>query len=359
MYSVRYISEKEQTNNNLLDIKDCVNNIEKMFRIMADNDYVMSGENQNSHGARLMFDRQGSINTNNLYISMPAHLGGEFNCTGIKWHGPNISGSSDTETKHTLIINDTDTGVPLCIMPANSITSYRTAAVSIYAAKRLANSNVKSVGIIGPGKINTLFLKGLAQEFPSIETIKIKGRGRNSIDKFVTMINSELDGIKEVLVVDSFEEAVCGADVVSINTGFEFSGIQDMPIIRDRWIKKGAVIICTAFVKFSDDFIVNKAVKVADNIKMYQSYAKELGHPVYRGLSNLGNRYIDLVHEGKICLENIFDLKDIASGRCKARKQEDDIVIFSSGGMAIEDLAVGYDVLKKAEKMNIGTILEW
>lgn len=359
MYQVRYISEREQKEHHLIDIGECVEAIDKMFHIMASNDYLMSGKNHNSHGERLVFDRDGDIRNKNIYIAMPAYLGGEYQCTGIKWHGPNVFGSSDTETKYTLVINDSQTGVPLGIMPANIITTYRTAAVSVYASKLLADKKSETVGIIGPGKINTVFLEGLLGVFPNIKTVKIKGRGRHNIEKFATKIREEYKQISDVYIADTFEEVVRDADIVSINTGFEFENIRDMPIIRADWVKPGATFLCTSFIKFSDDFIVHKAIKTADNTKMYESYAEELGYPVYRGLSYLGNRYMDLINEGKVAKEDIIDIPDILSGRKEGRKDKEDIVIFSSGGMGIEDLAVGYHVLEKAKEQNVGTLLEW
>lgn len=359
MYQVRYISEREQREYDLLIIEECVNAIEKMFHTMADGDYLMSGNNKNSHGNRLVFDRNGDDKNQNIFISMPAYLGGEYRCAGIKWHGPNVSGSSDTETKHTLIVSDPRTGVPMGILPANVITTYRTAAVSLYASRLLANQESETVGIVGPGRINTVFMEGLLNVLPNIKTVKIKGRGKKSIDHLVAVIREKCKQITNIHVADTFEETVRDADIVSINTGFEFENIRDMPIIRTDWIKPGATFLCSAFIKFSDDFMVHKAIKTADNTKMYESYAEELGYPVYRGLSNLGNRYMDLIKEGKIAREDIIDIPDIVSGRKEARKSKKDIVLFSSGGMGIEDLAVGCHVLEKAKEQNVGTLLEW
>ena len=359
MYRVRYVSEREQMEHGLIKIDECVDVMDKMFHVMSEGDYLMSGKNSNSHGERLVFEREGDDKNKNIYIAMPAYLGGEYQCTGIKWHGPNVFGSSDTETKYTLVINDAQTGVPLGFLPANKLTTYRTAAVSIYAAKLCADRRSKTIGIIGPGKINTVFLDGLLKLFTNITSVKIKGRGRHNVEKLANKIREEYKQIVDVQIVDTFEEAVRNSDIVSINTGFEFENIRDMPIIRADWVKSGAMLICTSFIKFSDDFIVHKARKIADNMKMYESYAEELGYPVYRGLSYLGNRYVDLIKEGKITKDDIIDLADIASGRKEARKNEEDIVIFSSGGMGIEDLAVGYHILQKAKEQNVGTLLEW
>lgn len=358
MYKVRIISEEDILRHELLHIGECVNDIEDMFQIMALGDYQMGGKNGNSHGTRLVYDRENDDKNKNIFIAMPSYLGGNIRCSGIKWHGPNVVGSSDAETKHTLVLNDYMSGVPKGIIAANTLTTYRTAAVSVCAAKALAMESAKVLSIVGPGRINKVFAEGVLQELPSIEKIKVKGRGKASINKFVQHIKGKFDDV-EIQVVDTLEEAVKESDVISVITGFEYEDVKEMPIIREHWVKKGALIICPSFIKFSDDFIVNKSVSVVDNLKMYESYAEELGYPVYKALSNLGNRLMDLVHEDKMSMETIIDFKDVISQNVIVRKSDEDIILFCSGGIGTEDIAVGNSILKKAEEMNIGQVIDW
>lgn len=351
---VRYISQRLQKS--LLNIGECTDSIEKMFRIMCTGDYVMAGKNENSHGAKIRFERK-NTDKKNLYISMPGYLGGEYNLSAVKWHGPNIRGSGIAETSYTLIINDPDTGYPIGILPANLLTTYRTAATSVYAARLLKREKFEQVGIIGPGKINTVFLQGILEENCEIRRVRVKGRSQKSTETFINHFKERFPQL-EIKAVDSFQKAVEGSDLISVITGFEYEKIADMPIIREKWLQKNALVLCPSFIKFSDNFLVDGAIKVADNYKMYQSYLEELGYPVYKKLSNLGNRYMDLIVEKRVSEDEIVDVFDILQNKKQAVLNQDKSIVFSSGGMITEDIAVGYDLLKKAEVDDLGSMLE-
>lgn len=359
MRQIRYLSETEQTEIDFFSMKRMLEIMKQVFLTMDSGEYAMAGVNQNAHGSRLVFPRKVDDKSDvNLFYAMPGYIGGDFQAAGIKWHGPNVAGSSEAETQFTLIINDKDTGNPIGIFPANILTSYRTAAVSLLAAKYLVLPDIETVGIIGPGKINWLFFAGLIEQFPTIKSVRIKGRGKKSIETFVEKIRYTFPNIREIVVTEHFEEAVSDCDVISVNTGWDFASVGDMPILRTGWIKPGAVVLCSAFVKFSDEFIAKKSVKVADNLKMYQCYAQEVGYPAYKSLSNLGNRYVDLIHENKMKETDVIELSQIVKEGSTAYRSKRDIVIVALGGMAIEDIAVGCELLKFAEQKNAGTLLE-
>ncbi len=348
-----YISNEEIKELLQHDLPGTVETMREMFATMETGDFALGGGGY-SHGMRMHYPSEGE---ENLFIAMPGYLGTPFHVAGVKWHGPNrrCEGAA-TDSHFMMILNDCKTGIPQACMPVGLTTLYRTAAMSILAAEQLANPDAKTIGIIGPGKINTLVAEGLLAKFPGVSRITVKGRGSDSARNFIRVMES-LNRNIEIEVVSSFEDAVKTADIVSINTGFEFAGIADMPIIRDAWIKPGAVFLCSAFVKFSDRLILDRAVNVCDLYAMYASYEKELGTPVYKHLSNLGNRYADLIRDGKLHREAVLDMKDIVTGKVAARKSKEDIVLFSSGGFATQDLAICEKLYRKAVKEGVGTEL--
>ncbi len=350
-----YISNEEITELLHQDLHGTVDTMEEMFATMETGDFALGGGGY-SHGMRMHYPMEGE---DNLFIAMPGYLGAPFDVTGVKWHGPNrrCEGAA-TDSHFLMILNDYKTGIPKACMPVGLTTLYRTAAMSILAASHLANPDAETMGIIGPGKINTLVAEGLLAKFPGISRVVVKGRGSDSTKKFVSAMES-LNSNITIEVVSSFEDAVRCADIVSINTGFEFAGIADMPIIRDGWIKPGAVFLCSAFVKFSDRLIIEKAINVCDLYDMYASYEQELGVPVYKHLSNLGNRYVDLIRDGKLNRETVLDMKEIVTGKVAARKSKEDIILFSSGGFATQDLAVCEKLYRKAMKEGVGTELPY
>ena len=347
---ILYLSEKNLIDNNLLTMTQVMGSIEKMIELMYQQDYVMGGMNQNSHGLRMYVEK--GIQKN-LYIAMPGHLGGLYNTTGIKFHGPNryLPGKKN-ETNHLVLLYDGDAGEPKGIISANVLTTIRTAAVSAFATKHLAISEPQEIGIVSPGKINTEYVKWILENYSSIKRIKVKGRSEYGVEKF----KNKFKGIQ----IDSYEDieyVIRESDIISINPGFTFENVTDMPFVREKWIKEGALFICPSFIKFTDSFLQNKANLIVDNYQMYESYAQELGEPVYHKLSYLGNLLVDLVKKGKIDRKQIYNVADIAYGGKKINKQM--ATVFSSGGMSIEDIAVGNDVLNEAIQMGVGTYLEF
>ena len=68
----------------------------------------------------------------------------------------------------------------------------------------------------------------------------------------------------------------------------------------------------------------------------------------------IGTKFTDLKHEGKITDEDIIDITDIIEGRKPGRQSDDDIIVYSVGGMPVEDIAWGGLIYRNAVKLGIG-----
>lgn len=84
-----------------------------------------------------------------------------------------------------LTLNDKDTGAPLAYMSANILSAYRTGAVPGVGYKHLSRKDSKTVGIIDPGVMSKTALAAIMAVRPEIETIKVKGRGKASLNAFI------------------------------------------------------------------------------------------------------------------------------------------------------------------------------
>ena len=73
---------------------------------------------------------------------------------------------------------------------------------------------------------------------------------------------------KEYIIEDTHEAAVRGADIICVAT----SGSTVDPEIKEEWLNKGALLLLPATIKLADDFILNKAVNVVDNWKMWECW---------------------------------------------------------------------------------------
>ncbi|RAZ40262.1 hypothetical protein [Campylobacter hyointestinalis] len=335
-----YISEATQAK--YLNILKCVNSIKKMYEAVRMKDYVMGGINENSHGMRISIKRD----KNSVFIAMPGFLGGEYQVAGLKWHGPNIRGSTRGSTNYTLILNEPDTGTPIALFEANLLTAYRTAALSLYATTLLKQAQrVKTIGLIGGGEIHTIFLQGLLELYPNINLIKIKSKTESGAEKFI----SNFDKFKNIRfeICQNVNAVLDDSDLISVNPGFDFDSLSQMPLLRAKYIKENALVLCLSYAKFSDEFLINGAIKVADNFAMYESYLAEFGYPVYPKFSSLGSRFIDLVYDKQVKRGEIVDIVDILNKTKSEILAQNKPVVFASGGMIIEDIAVACDLLKE------------
>jgi ornithine cyclodeaminase len=192
---------------------------------------------------------------------------------------------------------------------------------------------------------------------PGIETVKIKGRSKKSTDGFVNYLNEEFPQIKDIRIVDTIEDAVRDSDVVHIATSSPTGDVNEYPYIKEEWIKPCAILCCPAAARFDDDFILNRARTVTDNIQLYEAWAEEMDFPAYNSIPIPAVHCMDLIAEGKMSKEQIDDLGDVLIGKIPVHRKEDEIVIYSVGGMPVEDVAWGTIVYRNAVEKGIGTQL--
>ncbi|AZV56456.1 tyramine oxidase subunit B [Clostridium sp. AWRP] len=360
-----YLSETDMIRAGVKEMTGCVETMEKMFKLLKVGDYRMGGPNGNSHGVMMAFPEKSPFpnmptdGPDRRFMAMPAYLGGEFDMAGVKWYGSNVENKGKGLPRSILMLtlNDKDTGAPVAHMSANVLSAYRTGAVPGVGVKYFAKENSKIVGIIGPGVMSKTALAATIAVRPGIETVKIKGRSKKSIDGFVKHINEEYPQIKDIRIVDTEEEAVRDSDIVHIATSSPTGDISQYPYINEEWIKKGAVLCCPAAARFDDDFILNRARTITDNIQLYEAWEEEMEFPAYNSVPIPAVHCMDLIKEGRMTRDQIDDLGDVLIGRIPVHRKKDEIIIYSIGGMPVEDVAWGTVVYRNAVERGIGTKL--
>jgi len=359
-----YLNEQDMVKAGVMEMGDCVEVMEDMFRVLSDGDYMMAGHNGNSHGAMVTFPEDPPFpnmpkdGPDRRFMAMPAYLGGKFNIAGMKWYGSNIENKERGLPRSilTAMLNDVVTGAPIAFMSANLLSAYRTGAVPGVGARYLAPKNSKVVGIIGPGVMNKTSLSSFMYTCPTIEELKVKGRSKSGVDGFLKFVEESFPTIKKVTVVDTMEEACKDADIVTMGTTSTM-GMEYYPFIEEKWLKPGALLSCPACVRVDDDFLAKRARKVLENYGLYECWAEDYPYPSFASVGIIGVRYFDLMHDGLITRDDIIDLGDIIAGKKPAREFEDQIVVNSIGGMPVEDLAWGLHVYNNAKAKGIGTPL--
>lgn len=359
-----YLSEEDMIKAGVKDMAGCVEAMEEMFKLLKIGDYRMGGANGNSHGCMVMFPEKSPFpempidGPDRRYMAMPAYLGAPFDMAGMKWYGSNVANKEKGLPRSilTLILNDKDTGAPLAFMSANILSAYRTGAVPGVGFKYFAKEDAATIGIVGPGVMSKTALAAAMAVRPGLKTVKVKGRGKASLDAFIQYVQEEYPGV-EVYAVDSIEEAVRDSDIVSVSTSSPTGDPALYPYIAEEWIKPGAVIESTAALRFDDDFIINRARTVTDNIKLYEAWEEEMKPNAYHIVPIPAVRVMDLIAEGRMKSEQVDDLGDVIMGKIPVHRDPDEIVIYSVGGMPIEDIAWGTIVYRNALAKGIGVKL--
>lgn len=359
-----YLSEDDMIEAGVKDMAGCVEAMEEMFRLMKLGDYRMGGANGNSHGSMVMFPEKSPFpempvdGPDRRFMAMPAYLGGVFDMAGMKWYGSNCANKEKGLPRSILMLtlNDKDTGAPLAYMSANILSAYRTGAVPGVGFKYFARDDADTIGIVGPGVMSKTALAAAMAVRPSLKTVKVKGRGKASLNAFIESAKKDYPDA-DIYAVDTIEEAVRDSDIVSVSTSSPTGDPQLYPYIAEEWIKPGAIIESTAALRFDDDFIINRARTVTDNIMLYEAWEEEMKPNAYNTVPIPAVHVEDLIAEGKMTREQIDDLGDVILGNIPVHRKEDEIVIYSVGGMPTEDVAWGTMVYRNALKKGIGTKL--
>lgn len=359
-----FLSEEDMIKAGVKDMPACIDAMEEVIKCLNVGDYVMGGENHNSHGSQVSFPKKSPFPNMPLdegddrrFMAMPAYIGGSFDLAGMKWYGSN----SNNKTKGlprsilTVMLNDKDTGAPIALMSANILSAMRTGAIPGVGARYLAPKHAAVCGICGPGVMGKTSLAAILAECPDIREIKVKGRGQKSLDAFVEYAKEKYPDIPVIRAVDTVEELVRDTDVIS----FANSGNTDpstYPLVRGEWIKPGVLIIGVSCFELDAEYMsdTDKCRLVVDNTALYEAWAEEFPYPSFGANNIIGSKFTDMIHDGLIQKSDMYDLGDIISGKRTGRKTDEQVVIFSVGGMPVEDVAWGKRCYEKAMELHLG-----
>lgn len=227
------------------------------------------------------------------------------------------------------LLLSTETGEPLALIDAPTLTVWRTAAASALAARFLARPDATRMLMVGAGALAPYLVRAHASVRP-IREVVLWNRTRSKAEALQRKLaNSGL----ALSVVDDLEGAVRTADLISTAT------ISSAPLICGAWLQPGCHVDCVgAFrpdMRETDDDVVRRARIWVDTFA--------------GGLSEAGDVVIPL-NAGVIRESDIQgDLFGLARGTAPRRNSADEITMFKSVGASIEDLAAAVAVYEKAD----------
>lgn len=360
-----YLSEQDMIKAGVMDMAECVNTMEQMFILLQQGDYRMSGANNDSHGSQITFPADSPFpnmpkpTPDRRLMAMPAYLGGDFQTCGVKWYGSNVANREKGLPRSilTFILNDVDTGAPLAYMSANLLSAYRTGAVPGVGARHFARKTSKVIGLLGPGVMGKTSVTAFMSVCAEIDTINIKGRGEKNLNRFVKWINEVFPQIRNVNVVDTVEDVVRGADIVTYCNSGDVGDPSTYPLVKREWVKPGAFLAMPAFCRLDDGMEQADVRKVLDNTGLYDAWYAELPKPAHNLIPLVGMQFMDMVGEGKLSRDALEDLGDICAGITPGRQNDEEIIILSVGGMPVEDVAWATVIYRNAVQKGVGVKL--
>ena len=360
-----YLSEEDMIRAGVTDMAACVNTMEEMFALLYHGDYRMAGPSNNSHGSVVVFPENSPFpdmpepTPDRRFMAMPAYLGGRFKTAGMKWYGSNIANREKGLPRSilTFVLNDADTGAPLAFMSANLLSAYRTGAVPGVGARHLARKDSKVVGILGPGVMARTSLAAFMAVCPQIDTVRVKGRGEKSLATFQQWIAETYPQITTIQVVDTLEAVVRNADIVTFCQSGAIGDPSIYPVVKREWVSPGTFLSMPSLTNIDEGMEAPEIRKVLDNPGLYEAWYEENPKPVHRNVPVVGIRFLDLIDEGRITHDQIEDLGKIVAGEAPGRRNDDEIIIMSVGGMPVEDVAWGTVVYRNALEKGIGVSL--
>ena len=267
---------------------------------------------------------------------MPCFVRG-LNESGVK----NVNVHPDNPRKYGLPtvmamieLVDPKTGFPVSVMDGTWITDMRTGAAAGVATKYLARDNSEILGLVGAGVQAATGLEAI-MEVMDIKEVRVSCRTCETRDLFAQKA-SEKYGIP-VKSVDTIKEAVQGADVLLTTTPAR------EPVVKSKWVSPGTHINAMGAdapgKQELDSHILQKS-KIIIDCWDQASHSGEINIPVQEGLV----RQSDI--QGKI--------GDVITGSIPGRTSDEEITVFDSTGLAVQDIVTAWNVYEKALQKGIG-----
>jgi len=153
---------------------------------------------------------------------------------------------------------------------------------------------------------------------PQIDTLKIKGRGEKSLNDFIAWVKQTYPQVTTIKVVDTLEDVVRDADLVTYCSSGEVGDPSNYPIVKREWVKPGAFMAMPASCSLDEGMESSEVRKVLDNTGLYEAWFEELPKPAHHCVPVIGVRFMDMIAEGKMQRDELEDIGKIVAGDAQA-----------------------------------------
>jgi ornithine cyclodeaminase len=252
---------------------------------------------------------------------------------------PGNHGTEFDTHQGAVMLFEAKNGRPLAVIDATEITAIRTAATSGVATKLLARDDAGDLAILGSGTQATKHLEAMLLARP-IRRVRVWSRNPAHAAGFAEREVRQRGVMVEP--VATAEEAVRGADLICTTTG------SPDPVLRGEWITPGAHINA-----------VGSSVPFARELDTRAVAGSRLFVDRRESTINEAGDFLFPKKEGAIGDDHIQgEIGELLIGRVAGRRSANEVTLFKSLGLAIEDLASAHHIYTKAIQRGIGTRVE-
>ncbi len=328
---ILFLNNKAMDELGAADMAAVINDVECVYTLTQQGDVIAPGKCVMRWGKTVEDENIfGRIN------AMPGYIGGEYDMAGIKWigSGPMNYKKGLPRASVTIILNDPDTKLPLCIADGTKVSTMRTGASGGVAIKYLAKSDASVMTICGAGAQAPTQFEAAMIARPTIKTLYIYDIRPENAQRFANEVMLKYPDVKAI-PVDDVESAVRESDIIDCVT------LASEPFIMGEWLKKGALVM-----NMADYEVDNECVKRSD--KVVVDYWENVKH---RMISTVALMWKDGLFKDE---ELHAEIGEIVNGSKSGRENDDEIIYFNAVGAGIMDIAVAARCYKNAQESGKG-----
>jgi len=263
--------------------------------------------------------------------AMPAYVP-SMKAAGMKW----VAGFPSNQKRGLpyvsglLVLNDPETGLPLCVMDCTWVTAKRTGAATAVAAKYLAGRDSRTLGVLGCGVQGRTNIEALKVVYPRLEEVRAFDIDPEVLKRYSRHVEAAY-GMR-VEKVSTPRAAVVGSDII-VTAGPILK--HPRPVIEASWFGAGAFACPLDFDSYWKSSTMRASDKFCTDDRGQLEYYKTVGY--FGGTP-----------------EVYADLGEIVSGRQKARERPEERIMSMNLGVAIEDMATSVRIFDLAKRKGIG-----
>jgi alanine dehydrogenase len=321
---------KKEEVGRLISMKEVIGTVEEAYKAFNSDQVIQPGYVGMHLPAGGEIDFKLGYCRSNEMISMKASSGGFID---------NPTAHGVPSGMGTILLFDATTGALVCVMDGSLITGLRTGAAGAVSVKVLARKNAKRIASIGTGNQARMQIRAI-REVLEIEEVHASDSHPDALRKYKADIEGEF-GIP-VTMAASKKEAVERADILITTTRGKGS------LVEAGWVRPGTHIVAIGTDQRGkqelDPELFRNAKIVNDSIAQCAEKG-ETWHPLDRNIIAKGDIHAEI---GEILL-----------GRKPGRENDDEVTIFDSTGMAIQDNTTSTRIYRNAVERGVGTSFEF